>query len=97
MKTQRSPETLERINIQHVTPKSIIWPDGWAAYRHLCQLDLEYQTPWGAVKQKFRHITNKKQAIFNSYLAKYLFNEFKGRISIQFLMTIKELVPIEND
>ncbi|KAF0985424.1 hypothetical protein HZS_1887 [Henneguya salminicola] len=42
----------------------------------------------------FGHITNKKQALSNSYLAEYL---FKGRILSQFLMTIKELDPIKND
>ncbi|KAF0986302.1 hypothetical protein HZS_4352 [Henneguya salminicola] len=48
----------------------------------------------GAVKRKFRNITNKKEAIFNYYLAEYL---FKGLILSQFLRIIKELDPNEND
>ncbi|KAF0993286.1 hypothetical protein HZS_3043 [Henneguya salminicola] len=93
---------------------SIIWTDGWTAYRHLGQLGFHHQVVvhsrqfitvdgvhtnrikamWEAVTRKFRHITNKKKAFSNSYLAEYL---LKGRILSQFLMTIKELYPIEND
>lgn len=47
---------------------------------------------WGAIKRKYRHITNKKSELMASYLASYQFKKkFKNNKFCKYILTINEI------